>query len=208
MNINKNGETFIADNQIFTIGGSVLANGNSDYCGLCGRITEVRDGDDKETENEGPDIYCDFDIPDKDHMIAEIETRFSKLYQTPKCIDELPLDGVIMAPEMLEPVADTLPDSMGKLYVLLYTYDGECDNTLSVLAVSTDRSVLMRKMFDDLDKFEEKEGYKAVLSHTSEYDNRACFTFEPAAVEESSFTLDYSIFEVPAYGAVEGGAAA
>ena len=197
-----------AESKVFTIGGSVLANGNSDFCGLCGRVTEIRDGEDKKTENEGADIYCDFDKPGKDHMIAEIETRFSKLYQMPKRIDELPLDGVIMAAEMLEPVADALPDSMGKLYVLLYTYDGECDNKLSVLAVSTDRAILMRRMFDDLEDFEEKEGYKAVLSHTSEYDNRTSFTFEPAAVEESSFTLDYIIFEVPAYGSAKEGVAA
>ena len=98
-----------AESKVFTIGGSVLANGNSDFCGLCGRVTEIRDGEDKETENEGADIYCDFDKPGKDHMIAEIETRFSKLYQMPKRIDELPLDGVIMAAEMLEPVADALP---------------------------------------------------------------------------------------------------
>lgn len=208
MILDKKGESFAAEGKTFAVGSVIWANDKSDYAGLFGIVTEIRDGGDKETENEGADIYCDFDIPHKAHMIAEIETRFSKLYQMPKQIGELPLGGAIMAPDMLEPVADKLPDSMGNRYVLLYTYDGECDSTLGVLAVSTERAVLMRKMFDDLEAFENKEGYKAVLSHTSEYDDRETFRFEPAAVEESSFTLEYIIFEVPAYGAAEGGEAA
>ena len=77
-----------------------------------------------------------------------------------------------------------------------------------MVAVSADKSVLMRAMFDDLDTFLKKEKYKAVLSSTFREEGRERYTFEPAAVEESSFTLDYIIFEVPIYGGAKGGAAA
>ena len=208
MILNKQGESFAVEGRTFQIGGMVWANDESDYRGLFGRITEIRDGADKDTENEGPDIYCDFMVPEQEYMVNEIEKRFSALYRTPKHKNELPLGGVIMAPDMLEPVADTPGSSEGKLYALAFTYDGECDSTIGMVAVSADKSVLMRAMFDDLDTFLKKEGYKAVLSSTFREEGRERYTFEPAAVEGSSFTLDYIIFEVPIYGGAKGGAAA
>ena len=208
MILNKQGESFAVEGRTFLIGGMVWANDESDYRGLFGRITEIRDGADKDTENEGPDIYCDFMVPEQEYMVNEIEKRFSALYRTPKHKNELPLGGVIMAPEMLEPVAETLGSSAGRLYALAFTYDGECDSTIGMVAVSADKSVLMRAMFDDLDTFLKKEKYKAVLSSTFREEGRERYTFEPAAVEESSFTLDYIIFEVPIYGGAKGGAAA
>ena len=208
MILNKQGESFAVEGRTFLIGGMVWANDESDYRGLFGRITEIRDGADKDTENEGPDIYCDFMVPEQEYMVNEIEKRFSALYRTPKHKNELPLGGVIMAPDMLEPVADTPGSSEGKLYALAFTYDGECDSTIGMVAVSADKSVLMRAMFDDLDTFLKKEGYKAVLSSTFREEGRERYTFEPAAVEESSFTLNYIIFEVPIYGGAKGGAVA
>ena len=208
MILNKQGESFAVEGRTFLIGGMVWANDESDYRGLFGRITEIRDGADKDTENEGPDIYCDFMVPEQEYMVNEIEKRFSALYRTPKHMNELPLDDVIMAPDMLEPVADTPGSSEGKLYALAFTYDGECDSTIGMVAVSADKSVLMRAMFDDLDTFLKKEKYKAVLSSTFREEGRERYTFEPAAVEGSSFTLDYIIFEVPIYGCAKGGAAA
>ena len=206
MILNEQGKTFVIEEKPFTIGGLVWANTESDYAGLFGRITEIRDGSDKETENEGADIYCDFMVPEKLHMVSEIESRFSKLYQMPKRIGELSLDGVIMAPDMLEPAAEALPESGGTLYALAYTYDSDSDSSMNVIAVSSDKATLMRAMFDDVDRFEERERYKAVLSCTSRWDDCEHYTFEPAAVEQSDFALDYIIRAVPAYGIVKGGA--
>ena len=208
MILNRKGETFTAGGKAFSVGGMVWSNGESDYRGMFGYVAEIRDGSDKETDNEGMEIVCDFMAPTKPHMVREIESRFSMLYQTPKHINDLPLGGVVMAPDMLEPVADVLPESEGALYALVYTYDGESDSTIGMVGISQDKAVLMRALFDDLDRFEEDEGYKAVLSSTFRFDDRETFTFEPADVEESSFTLEYIIFEVPAYGTVKGGEAA
>ena len=204
MIINKNGETFIAGNKIFRIGGMVLANDNSDYCGLCGRITEIRDGDDKETENEGPDIYCDFDIPERDYMVTEIECRFSLLYQMQKHITELPFDSVVMAPEMLEPVTDKLPESGERLYALAYYRDSDTENVSGALAISNDRAMLVRKMLDDLDA----RNMKAVLAHSQEDEDGSEYVFEPSNITTEDFYIGYNIFKVPVYRSEKGGAAA
>ena len=99
----ENGTRFCADRKVFTIGGKVLANSESEYEGLYGTITEIRSGKDRETENDAPDIYCDFEPPASEEMLRELEGRFSDLYGEKKTIGNINLDSVIMAPEMLEP---------------------------------------------------------------------------------------------------------
>lgn len=109
MIINRNGAQFHYEGITYTIGGKVYANDVSEYEGLYGVITEIRDGDDRETENDTPDIYCQFMPPVLPDDIKAMETRFSELYRTEKHLDDLGLDMVIMAPEMLrvlEPVED------------------------------------------------------------------------------------------------------
>lgn len=88
----------------FSVGDSVRCI-SSDYAGLTGIITEIRVTD-KETENETPDIYCEFDIPDNPGVREELERSFSEAYGEPKRLEDLPLDLVIMAPEMLEVICE------------------------------------------------------------------------------------------------------
>ena len=57
MILRENGTRFCADGKVFTIGGRISANGESEYEGLFGTITEIRSGADRETENDVPDIY-------------------------------------------------------------------------------------------------------------------------------------------------------
>ena len=59
----KPGEKFSHENITYTVGSRVLANEASEYSGLFGRILEIRTDDDRETENDTPDIYCKFDTP-------------------------------------------------------------------------------------------------------------------------------------------------
>ena len=47
----------------YAIGAAVMATEASEYRGLYGTITEIRDGSDRETENDTPDIYCCFEPP-------------------------------------------------------------------------------------------------------------------------------------------------
>ena len=108
MILQENGARFCVAGKIFAVGGRVMANKESEYEGLFGTITEIRSGADRETENDTPDIYCDFEPPASEEMLRELEARFSGLYGEIKTIDDISLDCVIMSPDMLEPL-DTPP---------------------------------------------------------------------------------------------------
>lgn len=107
MIINKLGEKFSYGNVEYTIGAPIIGTDQSEYCGLYGCITEIRDGDDKDTENETPDMYCEFDPPTSAKEVEALEEVFSDLYGEKKTIDEICLDSVIMAPDMIKPCAMT-----------------------------------------------------------------------------------------------------
>lgn len=122
------GEKLMYENAAYIVGGRVLANEASEYDGLFGRILEIRTDDDRETENDTPDIYCAFDPPPLSVARAALEHTFSQLYDTPKRVEELGLDLVIMAPEMLTPLA--VPEqeyAQADLYVVVshWATDGE-----------------------------------------------------------------------------------
>lgn len=106
MILQENGTRFCTEGKVFTIGGIICANDESEYAGLCGTVMEIRSGDDCETENDTPDIYCAFDPPASEDMVLELEDRLSALYGEPKTMDDITLDSVIMAPVMLEPSAE------------------------------------------------------------------------------------------------------
>ena len=128
MILRENGTRFCADGKVFTIGGRVSANGESEYEGLFGTITEIRSGADRETENDVPDIYCDFEIPASEEMLRELEARFSDLYGETKTLDDISLDCVIMSPDMLEPL-DTPPgkrEVYAKIWMLRQTSLPRC----------------------------------------------------------------------------------
>lgn len=80
MILNKNGETFDYEGKKYTVGEFIYVNENSDYAGLFGVIKEIRDGEDKDTDNDTPDIYCSFENPVMPYDIRRVEDRFSTLY--------------------------------------------------------------------------------------------------------------------------------
>ena len=100
----KTGETFAVGGETYTIGNHVIGTSESEYEGLFGFVTEIRTGEDKETDNETPDIYVDFIRPELPHKTKELEKTFSELYGEEKTIDDICLDCVIMAPSMIVPI--------------------------------------------------------------------------------------------------------
>ena len=108
MFMNRVGAQFQCEGVTYTIGGKVCANDASDYEGLYGTITEIRDGDDRETENDTPDIYCSFIPPVLADDIKALEGRFSQLYRREMHLEDIGLDIVIMAPDMLK-VLEPIP---------------------------------------------------------------------------------------------------
>ena len=57
MIINQSGAEFIYDGASYKIGDRIIGTPESEYEGLFGFIFEFRDGEDKETDNETPDIH-------------------------------------------------------------------------------------------------------------------------------------------------------
>ena len=106
MIINRIGSKFEYEGMTHVIGAPIVGTPESEYGGLYGTITEIRDGEDKETENETPDLYCSFKVPALPCEVKKLEKVFSDLYQQPKTIDDIILDFVILAPSMVEPLDD------------------------------------------------------------------------------------------------------
>ncbi len=94
------------DGVFFGVGATVIGTDSSEYEGLTGHIIEIRTDPDKDTENEGPDIYCCFNPPETDDEVKNLEAIFSDLYQQPKTMDDIILDEVIMAADMLQVISE------------------------------------------------------------------------------------------------------
>lgn len=123
---NRSGAQFTYAGITYTVGGKVYANNESVYEGLYGIITEIRTSEDQETDNDTPDIYCEFMPPVLPEEIAALETHFTKLYGVEKHIDDLGLDMVIMAPDML--VLLDPPKDAQKLELFLIREDWAIDD--------------------------------------------------------------------------------
>lgn len=104
MIINRIGAQFTYEGVTYTIGDKIFSNETSDFRGLFGYIKEIRTGDDRETDNDTPDFHCYFYPPFEPEAIAELESRFSHLYLSPKKLEDIALDEVIMAPDMIQVV--------------------------------------------------------------------------------------------------------
>ena len=114
MIINQIDAQFQYEGVTYTIGGKVRANDASDYAGLYGTITEIRDGDDRETENSTPDIYCSFMAPIlTDHIKRPVD---------------LMLDTVIMAPEALKVLEPAPITQKLTIYIVRedWAFGGDC----------------------------------------------------------------------------------
>lgn len=193
MVIRKNGTVFCVDEKEFKIGGVVFANDESEYMGLYGTVTEIRTGEDRETENDTPDIYCEFLAPDSIAMAAELEARFSDLYGQNKHLAEISLDCVIMSPEMLEPVPARQEDELGHLLTLTCVEDQDDNIRGGTLAISNDLGVLLRKMADDLEEYD----YPPTLTRVEKTVSGYLFTYGDRENQEDGPCVVYVISETP-----------
>ena len=102
----KEGMQYACNGIIYRIGGEITVIDDGPYNGLIGIITEIRDGDDKETENDSVDIYCYFYVPEIPCDREQLIEKFSELYGRSMTLEDISLDMVIMAPEMLIPLEE------------------------------------------------------------------------------------------------------
>lgn len=169
MIINQPGAAFYFDGAKFVIGEAIVGTAESEYEGLIGSIYEIRDGEDKETENKPPDLYCSFEPPVHPSNIKKLEEVFSDLYDQPKTLDDIILDMVIMAPSMVDPVR-RIEELQTKLpvYVVSEDWAMDCDSGHSV-SQFTDyadaRRAFNEKLAEEMDsgcipKWSEKGEYR------------------------------------------------
>ena len=107
MLMNRQGQSMETDGIKYCVGMEIHCNETSDYAGLCGRILELRDGDDRESEDEMVDIVCELYVPESEDKLKNIESAFSKLYGRAVTVDDIGLDYVIMSPSMIDLQADS-----------------------------------------------------------------------------------------------------
>ena len=147
---NKPGEEFLHKGVCYKVGGRIIANEGSDYAGLFGNILEIRTEDDRETDNDTPDIYCAFDPPVLSTNRLALEQTFSQLYHEQKHIEDLCLDMVIMGPEMVIPLeypAQIYPTGTLYTVVVHWAIDGEYG---SYEAIFTERTDALHQFHNDL----------------------------------------------------------
>lgn len=158
MIINELGATYTYDGIIYTIGERIVGTPMSRYCGLLGIITEIRTDDDKETENEMPDILCSFEAPIFPEEIKALEERFSSIYNEPKTIGDIVLDRVVMEPNMIQKVPKPTQlhaDYNGYIVITNWAVDFESDvETSPIFTNLTDAKQYMAKAI----KEEQREG--------------------------------------------------
>lgn len=157
MILNHSGDAFLYYDTIYTVGSKVYANGLSEYEGLYGWITEIREGKDRETGHSTPDIYCQFMTPVMPDEIKTLEDRFSSVYGEKKYLDEIDLDSVILAPQMLILLEPYDPKEGQELYLVRedWAFDGDYGTSSQI----TGTYALSKYIFQNLIHQERADGY-------------------------------------------------
>ena len=187
---NKQGEIFEHEGKTYIVGEEVFAI-SSAYRNLIGRITEIRTGNDRETENEEPDIYCDFEAPILNQDKESLKVMCGNL-------DKLCLDGIIMAPEMLVTVRTRYDDYPTiKIYALVneFTEDEFHSRSVRLFASYELAEFEMRRML----LVEKKNGCLARWSDDPDYmETQDCESRFEAGNYRNRLVLNYiEEYEMP-----------
>ena len=145
MILNQIGQVFDSGpfKELFYVGQEIVANSYSHYIGLTGVITQIVDGDDLETENPGPDIYCEFDLSAPQNALNALAAR-----ERLDLVEDMDiLSEIIMAPEMLEPKMKFQYNPFERqMYILTCFVDCSSENDDYMLCISHDKALLKKKL--------------------------------------------------------------
>ncbi|MCQ2442300.1 MAG: hypothetical protein MJ077_04120 [Oscillospiraceae bacterium] len=152
MMLNQAGQELVWEGKRYIVGQSVKTVEESDYPSMFGRILEIRTDEDRETENETPDIYCEFYAPICLDEIQALEEHFSALYGCPKKLDDVSLDCVIMQPDELTPI--TLEhENRKKLWMLKEDWacnDASGSNSDVFTTYDDAKLAFLKRMYDEI----------------------------------------------------------
>ena len=198
MIIKQPGAEFFYEDVCYKIGDRIVGTDASEYQGLLGSIIEIRDGEDKETENETPDIYCSFNDPVLPADIAELEATFSDLYNEKKVMDDIALGMIIMAPEML--IVPGQLEKAIKVYVLKedWSVNGNQGRTTQVFSDILEAKARLNESLSDeiasgcVSDWIDNEEYMteaSELSYEGWLEGRYCENHYAISVEEQEMSL-------------------
>lgn len=145
---NKINDKFQYNEVTYKIGATIIGTDESEYKGLFGTITEIRTGNDKETDNTTPDIYCSFELPLLQQEINDLEARFSELYGEKKWTEDIILDEVILSPAMIKLLSSDKPSQDGlELFIVdeAWAMDGEPDSSITIFTDYDEAKHLMHE---------------------------------------------------------------
>lgn len=167
MIINEQGAKYETEGKTFVIGERIYVTDESNYRGLFGTVIEIRDGKDKETENNTVDIHCALDEPVLPFEKEEFEKRLSELYQAKKSIDDIALDYVILSPDMLMPIksGDENTEKI-ELYIVQEEY---CDDELGVNNYYFTDYILAKQKLNEIVAEDFRDGYVSEWQKNDEF---------------------------------------
>lgn len=157
----------------FVIGGLVLANGKSDYEGLFGCVRSIHCHGGQGYGNGRAYVCCAFQLPEGPQVVYNLERRFTKLYGRQAGLEDIPLDAVVLSAEMVEPVAQILPETEQSLYVLTLLKEYTYGAFSTPLGASEDIGILLRLMQEDKNKY-----VPLVLTSSVVRETGICFSYE------------------------------
>lgn len=131
MILRKKGDVFWYNDKKYVVGEKVIATSESEYEGMIGKIIGIYDGEDKETDNDTPDIYCSFREPILKATKEKVKERFSKLWVDVLEIDDINIEQAVMAPDMIIPI-DTLQNNKDKRKIYILVEDAAIDGNETV----------------------------------------------------------------------------
>lgn len=187
----------------FEVGGEVFVNQRSDFAGLWGIVTDIQNYAAPSNGDETADIYCTFRKPESQEMMEELLNRFSGPGPRPKEPEFVRLDGVVMAPEMLEPVPVDLEEATEYTYTLAVQCSTEYGVRMNQLGVSMNMGALLRKMALDLKSYE----IDLILANARADIDGWYFIYEAKDTGIQDLYLRYDLKRTPIF-AEKGGAAA
>lgn len=111
MILNEFAQPYLIGEQLYSVGDLVYANQHSEYEGLFGHIIEIRDGEDKLTTADSPELVCAFTKPVLPDVIHRLERRISRRDRQPKMLHEIDLTRVILPLEATTVIEEENPIS-------------------------------------------------------------------------------------------------
>ena len=131
MILKNKGDVFWYNDKKYVVGDKVIATSESEYEGMIGKIIGIWDGEDKETDNDTPDIYCSFSEPVLKATKEKLKERFSKLWNDVLDFDDINIEQAVMAPDMLIPL-DALRNNKDKRKIYILVEDAAIDGNETV----------------------------------------------------------------------------